>query len=186
MKLVRKQAGRRLLSLSALGVVVLSLVGCGYALVGRGSNLPTDVRKVYVSPMENRTARSQVEQILTRAVVDELITRQRFEVLTNATGADAEIRGAVVGYAATPVVFNPDGRATSYEISFIAQVLFQRMPTNPDEKPAVLWRNDRYQFRETYDLPGDAVDYFDQEDEAIEEVAKRFAETMVSDLLEGF
>ena len=57
--------------------------GCGYSLVGRAANIPEDIRRVYVSTFENRTSRSQVEQLLTRAIVDELVTRQRFEVLTS-------------------------------------------------------------------------------------------------------
>lgn len=164
----------------------LSLSGCGYSLVGRATNIPEDIKQVYVSSFENRTTRSQVEQLLTRAIIDELVTRQRFEVLTTPGTGQAEIQGAVIGYGATPVGFDPDGRANEYEISFIAQVIFQRIPTDPEAAPEVLWRNDRYQFRQPYEVPPGAEDYFDQEDQAIEEVAQRFAETMVSDLLEGF
>ncbi len=171
------------LSMLATGLV---LTGCGYGLVGRATNIPEDVQRVYVSSFENRTARSQVEQLLTRAIIDELVTRQRFEVLTSPATADAEIRGAVIGYGATPVGFDTDGRANEYEISFIAQVIFQRVSEDPEAEPEVLWRNDRYQFREPYEVPDGAEAYFDQEDEAIEEVAQRFAETMVADLLEGF
>lgn len=168
----------------ALGLGVLS--GCGYSLVGRAANIPEDIERVYVATFENRTARSQVEQLLTRAIIDELVTRQRFEVLTSPASADAEIQGAVVGYGATPVGFDEDGRANEYEISFIAQVIFQRIPADAEAEPEVIWRNDRYQFRQPYEIPDGAEDYFDQEDQAIEEVAQRFAETMVSDLLEGF
>ncbi len=172
----------------AFGLLTLGLLasGCGYALVGRGSNIPGDVRKVYVPTLENRTARSQVEQILTRAIIEELLNRQRFEILTSPAGADAELRGVVVGYGATPVGFDGEGRAKDYEISIVTQVIFQRLPRQPEEKPQVLWRNDRYQFREPYEVPDSGETYFDQEDQAIEEVAGRFAETMVSDLLEGF
>ena len=179
----------RLATVRLATVLLAALVvsGCGYALVGRASNIPQDVERVYVGTMENRTSRSQVEQILTRAIIDELITRQRFEVLTSPEGADAEIRGAVLGYGATPVGFDDDGRANQYEISFVAQVIFQRMPKGPDEEGEVIWRNDRYQFREPYEVEGDeGAQYFDQEDQSIEEVAGRFAETMVGDLLEGF
>ncbi|MCH9648063.1 MAG: hypothetical protein K0U98_07485 [Deltaproteobacteria bacterium] len=176
----------RPISLLSLFLVLSFATGCGYSLVGRASNLPEDIRTVYVGSLENRTARSQVEQVLTRAIVDELVTRQRFEVVSTAAGADAELRGAVVAYGATPVAFDADGRATEYEIGFVTEVIFQRLPRTPDEEPEVIWQNDRYQFREPYEVLSEGVDYFDQEDQAIVEVAERFAETMVSDLLEGF
>ena len=161
--------------------VLLILSGCGYALVGRGSNVPEDVREVYLQPLENRTQRSQVEQFLTRSIADELVTRQRFAVVGSADAADAVISGAVVGFNTTPVAFDATGRATEYEIAITAQISFKR--TGSDQ---VLWSNDRYTFRESYPIDPSEAGFFDREDEAIEEAAQRFAETMVSDLLEGF
>jgi outer membrane lipopolysaccharide assembly protein LptE/RlpB len=162
-------------------LAALALAGCGYALVGRATNLPADVRRVYLKPLENRTQRAQVEQILTRAIADELLNRQRFVVVNDAASADAELSGAVVGFGVTPVTFDPDGRATEYEISITARVLFRRAAS--DE---VLWANERYEFRENYPVEVSEAEYFDRENLAIEEVAGNFAETMVSDLLEGF
>ncbi|HJX29835.1 MAG TPA: LPS assembly lipoprotein LptE [Thermoanaerobaculia bacterium] len=208
-----------------LGASCLILSGCGYALVGRGSNLPEDIREVYIRPLENRTPRSQVEQELTRAIAEELVQRQRFAVVGNAEEADAELSGAVVFYGATPITFDAEGRATEYEIAITAQIVFKRTgpgapgtgtapspaavvapadpaapatpgattppagaagtPGAPAVDPSIIWSNDRYTFRETYEIAADA-NYVDLEDEAIQEAAERFAETMVSDLLEGF
>ena len=55
-----RRAGVALLSFAALAVA-----GCGYALVGRGSTLPPEVKRVYLKPLENQTTRVQVDQILT-------------------------------------------------------------------------------------------------------------------------
>ena len=49
-----------------------------------------------------------------------------------------------------------------------------------------MWENDRYLFRETYEIDESAEDFFDRENEAIVKAAQRFAESMVADLLEGF
>jgi len=163
------------------GVFLLVLSGCGYALVGRASNLPADIKNVYIRPLENRTPRSQVEQALTRAIAEEMVQRQRFAVLGGPEGADAELSGAVVAYGATPVTFDESGRATEYEISLTAQIAFKRIG---QDQP--IWSNDRYSFRETYPIEATNENYVDLEDDAIERAAERFAETMVSDLLEGF
>jgi outer membrane lipopolysaccharide assembly protein LptE/RlpB len=167
---------------AALGLLFLSLTGCGYALVGRASsNVPPDVKSVYVRPLENRTQRSQVEQALTRAVADEMVTRNRFSVAAAAEGADAELSGAVTGFDVRPVAFDATGRATQYEIVVVAAITFKRLGTDK-----VIWNNDRYVFRESYEVEATGAAYFDREDEAIEQAAKHFAQTMVSDLLEGF
>ncbi|HEV2853615.1 MAG TPA: LPS assembly lipoprotein LptE [Thermoanaerobaculia bacterium] len=176
---------RRLLS-GALGALLLALAaslgGCGYALVGRGSTVPADIRSVYLQPLENRTQRSQVEQALTRAIAEELVTRQRFAVVGSEGEANAEILGAVTGFGVTPVTFDPGGRATEYEISITAQITFKRV----GETGQVLWKSDRYTFRENYPVDPSAAEYFDREDEAIETASQRFAETLVTNLLEGF
>ena len=51
----------------------LVLAACGYRLVGTASNIPPEIRKVYLKPLENSTGRVQVDQILTRALADERI-----------------------------------------------------------------------------------------------------------------
>lgn len=160
----------------------LFLLACGYALVGRVSSIPENVRKIYIRPFENRTPRSQVEQFMTRAIAEEMVKRQRFTVVTALGEADAELSGTVLGFGVTPVTFDGSGRATEYEISVTARLAFRRV----GDEDAVLWSNDRYLFRESYPVDLSAVGYFDREDLAIEEASRRFAETVVSDLLEGF
>jgi outer membrane lipopolysaccharide assembly protein LptE/RlpB len=173
----------RLASAALLAVALGGLAGgCGYSLVGRASNLPADVREILIRPLENQTPRSQVEQFLTSAIADELVTRQRFAVVQSEAEADAVLSGAVTGFTVTPVTFDADGRATEYEITVVARMSFRRTGA----EGAVLWSNERYAFRENYKVEVSETGYFDQEDTAIEEVADRFAETMVSDLLEGF
>jgi len=168
---------------AALAVVLgaVSLAGCGYALVGRGSNIPEDIDTVYLAAFENRTQRPQVEQFLTRSLADELVRRGRFTLVNAEEGADARLSGAVVGFGATPVTFDPEGRATEYEISITASVELRRLDTDD-----VVWSNSRYIYRENYEVDATATDFLDRETEAIEEAAERFAETMVSDLLLGF
>ena len=168
---------------AAFGAVCALVLGAcgGYALVGRGSNIPEDVRSVYLAALENRTQRPQVEQFLTQALADELVRRGRFDLVNSEEGADARLSGAVVGFGATPVTFDTEGRATEYEISITASVGLVRL-----DNDEVVWSNDRYVYRENYPVDATSTDFLDRETEAIEEAAERFAETMVSDLLLGF
>ena len=57
----RSQRALSALPKIALGALIIAtglLSGCGYALVGRGSNIPEDIKTVYIKPLENRTQRS--------------------------------------------------------------------------------------------------------------------------------
>ena len=172
----------------ALLLITLAAVvtGCGYTLAGKASNIPEDVREVYVEPLENETSRSQVEQILSQAIIDELVTRRQFTVINERDGADAILRGSVLEFSVRPVTFDATGLANNFEITIAADMSFQRPLAAGQDEPEVIWSNPRYVFREDYPLEDDAANYFDRENLAIEETSVRFAETMVTDLLEGF
>ena len=168
----------------AVGMIAAVLTGCGYTLVGTGSYLPEDIKAIYVAPLENRTLQPQVDQILTQAIAEEFVTRQRYEVVNSVDEADAQLLGAVTGYAVSPVAFDNEGRATQYEISITLALRFQRTKGDP---PQILWASDRYVFRKQYELDvSSATSFFDPQNLAIEDVAQEFARTLVIDLLEGF
>ncbi|MDA8016853.1 MAG: LPS assembly lipoprotein LptE [Thermoanaerobaculia bacterium] len=176
-----------LLRRALIGALACLLAGCGYSLVGRGSsNLPEDVQAVFVEPLENETQRSQVEQILTQAMIDELVTRRRFEILNSADGADAILSGKVTDFTVRPVSFDSDGLANNFEILITADMKFERPPRGGDTEPETIWANSRYLFRQDYPLEEDSVEYFDRENLAIEETAEDFAQTLVTDIFEGF
>ena len=102
-------------------------------------------------------------------------------MVSDAAGADAELSGAVVGFGVTPVTFDTNGRATEYEISIASQVRFRS--TADDQSCGATTATCSAQ---SYPVEVSELGFFDRENLAIEDVAGRFAETMVSDLLEGF
>jgi outer membrane lipopolysaccharide assembly protein LptE/RlpB len=157
-----------------------ALAGCGYALVGRGNTLPPDITKVYIKPIQNMTGHQRVDQAVTLAIGDEMVKRHRFTLTATREAADAELSGAVVGFGATPVTFDTSGRATAYELSLTASIAFKRV-----DDDHVLWQNKNYNFRQNFPLAVSSA-YVDLENSAIDMAAKAFAQTMVSDLLEGF
>lgn len=165
---------------AAILLSALSAAGCGYALVGRGSNIPEDVQIIYLAPLENNTRRAQVEQILLQAIADEVVLRGRFDLATE-EGADAVLDGTITGFLVTPVRFDADGLAEEYEISISATMEFHRTPGGE-----ILWRNPNYIFRENYVLTPEETSFFDREILAIEAVAELFAKTLLTDLMEGF
>ncbi len=173
------------LALLTLVSILATAVGCGYALVGRGTNIPEDIARVYVAPFINQTSRGEIEQFITAAVSSELVTRQRFTVVNSEADSDASIAGEITDFRVTPITFDADGRATEYETTIIAKVAFTRRPIAPGEEGETIWSNSRYLFKETYELDA-SEEFFDQENIALDDTAELFAKTMISDLLEGF
>lgn len=172
--------------LGALLLLGSILAGCGYSLVGRASNLPPDIEKIHIQSLRNQTNRLQVEQILTQEIIEEMVTRRRYEVVNQESRADAVLRGTVTGFEVRPVGFDSDGLANNFQIVITADMRFERPPQGGDTEPEVIWKNSRYVFRDDYPLEEGQVDYFDRENLAIEDTAEEFAETLVTDILEGF
>ncbi len=160
---------------------ILLITACGYSLVGRSSTLPPSIRVIRFQTLANQTARVGVEQRLSREIARELASRGRFSVQADAGGADAELSGAVTGFSLYPVAFDASGRAQEYQVRITARVSLKTLPEGKS-----LWENPSYTFQENYAFSTSAASYVDRENEAIDRVAERFAESFVSSLLEGF
>ena len=172
----------RVAAAMALGVVFA--VGCGYALVGRGSFLPESIKTISFPTFKNSTPRVGLEQRLSAAVARELASRGRFSVSPKSGEGDAEISGDIVRFSLIPVAADALGRATRYQIEIAAKVALTAIP---DGK--VIWKNDAYTFRENYEVAGGGVgasNYSDLENVAIDAEADRFAQSLVTSILEGF
>jgi outer membrane lipopolysaccharide assembly protein LptE/RlpB len=162
--------------------ILLLLSGCGYALVGSGNSLDPKIHTIEVPAFVNKTTRVELEQRVTQAVADEFVSRGRLRLVTAPAEADAILRGSIDSFGIFPVAFNQQGRATQYQISITAKI--ELLDHRNEDK--VLWKNDQYRFTENYQIDINSTDAFDQETRAISEIAVRFAETLVTNLLEGF
>jgi len=167
-----------------LAVVLLSTagaLGCGYALTGRSSTLPPDLKSIGVPLFVNKTNRTEIEQRITEQVVNEFITRGRVRIVSGEEGADAVLNGTIFTYTITPVVINDQGRATRYEIMITARVVLKEVGTD-----RTLWSEDRFLFKQQYEVAELASTFIDREIIGIDAVSVDFAARVVTSILEGF
>jgi outer membrane lipopolysaccharide assembly protein LptE/RlpB len=159
-----------------------TMTGCGYALVGHSNFLPPTIKSIEVPSFVNRTTRVELEQRVTQAVADEFVSRGRLRLVSSPTDADVILHGSIDTFGIYPVAFNSQGRATQYQISITANINL----VDHRHEDKVLWKNDQYRFTENYAINLDSTNAFDQETTAINEIAQRFAQALVTNLLEGF
>ena len=158
------------------------LSGCGYALVGTGRGiLPEGASTVYVETFTNETPKVGLEQRLTDAILRELAGRAGLEPVGGRDGADVEISGKILSYTVNPVRFDDQGRALEYEIAVFARV---KLTDRKTEK--ALFENPSFLFRQPYPVAASSASYVDVENAAIEAMARPFARSLVTTILEGF
>lgn len=171
--------------LFAFGVALLgaaALSGCGYALVGTGRGiLPENVDKVFVNPFVNDTTRVGLEQRLTDAVLRELSGRARLTPVASRGDAQVELSGKIMSYTLAPVRFDDQGRAVEYQISVVAKIAL--VDTKEDK---ILFEDPSFVFQQPYSVPATAAAYSDVENSSIEALARPFARSLVTAILEGF
>ena len=172
--------------LGLLGVAALSC-GCGYALAGQGTFLPDYIQTIGVPMFQNNTAVFEIEQTLTRQVRTEFIGRGRYRVIAAETGVDARLTGTISRVTVAPASFTAQQQASRYIFTVQAALEFRDLTT--DE---VLWENRSLSFSDEYDVasatggPIDANRFFGQQSNAVQRVARDFARTVVSSILEAF
>lgn len=160
--------------------------GCGYALAGRGSFLPSYIRTIGVPTFANRTTIFNLETLLTEKVRAEFIGRGKYQILPESTGVDALLIGEVAGVSIAPSSFTTSQIASRYTITMTARIQLRDQRENK-----VLWENASVFFREEYEATGatavtDPTAFFQQDLNALDRMSTAFARTIVSAILEAF
>ena len=170
------------ISLSFFLVFAFGLVGCGYSLVGTGASaIPATVKTVYVLTFVNDTTVVGLEQRLTDAVIRELSARGRLKPVSDRAAADAELSGRLTSCSVAPVRFDANGIALEYQVTVTGKLVLTEKAT---DKP--IFSEPAYLFRQPYTVPSSATSYYDREREAVEAMARPFAQNLVTTILEGF
>ena len=146
------------------------------------SELPAHIKTVAVPAFQNQALRFKIEHRFTEAVTNELIRRGHgLRVQSEREGADAVIDGVVKSFGFSGVLLDDAGRARVYDVTITAAVTVRDQHTN-----RVLYDNQNFVFRGEYEFANDPRTFFNEEDPAVLRIARSFAESIVSTLINGF
>ena len=165
------------------GVVgAAALAGCGYHVVGRSNSLPASIHTIAVPAFENKTTRYRIEQRLTEATVREFLARTRYRVVPDPSNADAVVRAKVLSLEATPLLFDTrTARATTMLVTVHCEVSMEETTTKKE-----LYRNGNFLFRNQYEISTDAKSFFEEQDPALDRMAREFASRLVAAITETY
>jgi outer membrane lipopolysaccharide assembly protein LptE/RlpB len=166
----------------ALMLVLFFTAACGYHTAGHAVTLPANIQTIAIPAFINRTQTYKIEQRLTAAVVQEMVTRTHYHIINEPSDdADATLRGTVITTSTSPLTYDSTtGRASSALVVVTAKV------TLTDRHGKVLYENPAYLFREEYQVSQELSSFFEEDSPALERLSRSFARTLVSNVLEGF
>ena len=142
------------------------------------NQLPSRIKTVAVPAFQNNALRYKIESRFTEAVVNELIHRGRgLRVQGQREGADAVIEGVIKSFNYGGVLLDDKGRARIFEVTIEAAVTVRDQIAN-----RVLYDNQNFVFRGEYEFANDPRNFFNEEDPAVQRMARNFAESIVSTL----
>lgn len=171
---------RRLALIVIVAVASLGATECYKPVTDAG--LASRYRTIAVPAFQNQALRYKIESRFTDAVAREIIRRGRgLRVQSETEGADLVIDGLVKRFDVTGVLLDARGRTRVFEITVAAAVTVRDQKAN-----RVLFDNQDYTFRGEYEFANDPRSFFNEEDPAIDRVARSFAESLVSALTDGF
>ena len=163
-------------------LLTLSAEGCGYHVAGRAAQLPAGWKAIAVPSFVNRTTRYRIEQRLTEAVIHEMLVRTSYRIVPDGDSADAVLRGEVLSIETSPMLFDATtGQVTTMLVTVRAKA---ELVDNQTQK-TVYHANDMV-FREEYQISTDVKSFFEEQDPALESMARDFASQLVAGILENF
>jgi hypothetical protein len=173
---------QKFVRLSALGLTLLFVSGFAecYKPVTK-NQLPKHIHTVAVPAFQlgPQALRYKLEHRFTQAVLDELIHRGRgLRVQSEREGADAIIEGIIKSYTFAGVLLDEFGRARIFEVTIVAAVTVRDQTQN-----RILYDNQSFVFRGEYEFANDPRNFFNEEDPAVQRMARSFAESVVSTLI---
>jgi outer membrane lipopolysaccharide assembly protein LptE/RlpB len=161
--------------------ILLTTTGCGYHTVGSAAHLPPDVHTIAVKFIENKTSRYHSEVDITQAIVTELQTRTHDRIVPVSEAADATLSGVILNEVVAPYTYNSNtGQTSTYLITLTANV------TLTDRNNRVIYQHEDYQFHQQYEATADLASFIQEDSPAEQRLARDFAQTLVSDMLESF
>lgn len=154
---------------------------CGYKQAGKGKSLPANIRTIAVPVFQNSSLKYRVEQRFTQAVIDEILRRARaLRVVTSQDNADAVLNGDIRSFHAPGSILDDRGRTRVWDVRIVVSIVVRDLKTHK-----IIFQNPRMTFEGEYQLSDDPQSFFNEENPAVERIARDFAQTIVSTLMEG-
>jgi len=102
-------------ALLILGILIGSLVGCGYTLVGAPSDAPSKRLPLNILSFTNQTREPDLERLTTAALRHTIVQSQMFVFTADGTSA-TRLQGAIRRFSSYPLALDAQDNVVQYRI----------------------------------------------------------------------
>jgi outer membrane lipopolysaccharide assembly protein LptE/RlpB len=158
--------------------VALGVSGCGYSL---RASLPANIKTVHVPVLQNRTQEPGIEDFVTRALTEALVTSGVARIASSPELADGVLEGAIIGYSLTSLAFDRAINATQYRLQLALSLALKDRRSGD-----VIWSQERIEERADFPVTGQVTQTLAREQDAVRRAAVDISRAIISLACEGF
>ncbi len=164
-------------------VLALPLASCGYHVAGKADLVPKNIHTIAIPPFGNTTLRYMLTDRLPEAISQEFIARTRYQIINDASQADAVLHGAVVNFIAYPILFDQvTGRASGLQVNVTMQVSLTERATGK-----LIYSRPNFEYHDRYEISvTNTNQYFEESGPALERLCHSVARDVVTSILDNF
>jgi len=161
-----------------ISVLLLVLTSCGYQFVG-GGYLNSDVTRVAMGIMDNKSSETRAGVVFTNAIIKEIMEKTDTKLVDDAK-AVAVLKGRI-----NAITFATLSRSTT------EAVVERRVSANVDmqlvdKDKQIIWSVKNFTSHEDYKVSEDKVTDESNKRDALDKIALRTAEKLVSSMMNNF
>lgn len=174
------------------------IAGCGYHVIGHDDALPKQIHVIAIPALENKTSSYRIEQKLTAATIHEFLERTRYKIVSDPASGDAVLTGKILSVEATPLLFITTPATSTVPSTTRATTMLVTMKCDvtltDSASQKILYHNDNFLFRNQYEIASGSqsatqagvASFFEEQDPALDRMAKDFAQRLVAAVTENF
>ena len=172
----------KLLSKNKYTLLLLCLLpvlwGCSYRFSGSGP-LPSDITRIYISVIENKTSEAGIEKYITDDLINEFILRRK-DVLSRQEEAEAILSGSIDSIQETPIAHSSQSKSTQRRVVLGLSLKLV------DQKGKIIWVVNGINANQAYNVTDVKTLTEQNKKAAIQILSKRLAEKVYNRLTDDF
>ena len=167
-------------AIGLVGFLAVTLTACGYHFAGSG-DFPAGVSRVFIPILENRSAETGAESILTNDLIYEFTRSRKESLAQDRSSADSILTGTIVTILVENIARSTVSTAVERRVTGILNLRLE----SPDGR--ILWASGNIVERQAYSVVDGNKTATDQnKSDAIAVVSKKLAESAFNRLTDDF